>query len=238
MSKDTNSETKKNLATGASTAAGATIGAIIGSVVAPATAEAAEVVAVEPASPAQPAPHHQPAPQPAPAPVHEAPAASADHAPTTPHTEQTHVQPQPVQPETPVVNPEPPVVTPEPPVVDPEPLVVDPDPVVPGPQPEPTVHVLSFERVTDEDGTVMDVAVVEEDGHVLHVIDTDLDGYANLIGMDINNDNLIDGSEVVPVQGQAICMADFQNAAPSGAMYAQNDMPDFVNDADVDTFMA
>lgn len=126
------------------------------------------------------------------------------------------VKPEPVQP----VNPEPKPV----------------DPVQPDPEPE--VEVLSYDRVTNPDGSQMDIAVVNVEGQEVGFLDIDLDGKADLMMVDMNGDQQIQENEVTQVQDQNIAMQPFANAVGFNPQFAQNDLPDYVNDADVDTYNA
>ena len=55
---------------------------------------------------------------------------------------------------------------------------------------------------------------------------------------DANQNQVIDDGELVDVQGEGISMQPLQDAAGFDPLFAQNDLPDYVNDADVDSFMA
>lgn len=136
--------------------------------------------------------------------------------------------PQPTPEPTPAPKP-----TPQP---QPEPVPVTPEPPTPGPEPE--VEVLGYDRVTNEDGSQMDIAVLNVNGNEVGVIDANLDGEADALVCDINQNGVIEEGEMEIVQGQGIAMQPFQDAAGFNPQFAQNDLPDYVNDADVDTYMA
>lgn len=111
----------------------------------------------------------------------------------------------------------------------------------PEPEPEPAnneVEVLSFERVIDTSGSPMDVAILNVEGQQLHLIDADLDGVADFVGADLNNNQIIETSEIEDISSQGILMEPYRQAAIINSQYAQDDLPDYVNNADVDTFMA
>lgn len=142
--------------------------------------------------------------------------------------------------ETPTPNPTP---TPKPePQPEPKPEPPTPEPPTPEPPtPEPTtpeVEVLSYDRVTNDDGSQMDIAVVSVNGNEVGVLDVDLDGEADVLMCDLNGNGVIEDNEVQYVSGEGIAMQDFQNGAGFNPLYAENDLPDYVNDADVDTYMA
>lgn len=106
---------------------------------------------------------------------------------------------------------------------------------------EPTnndIEVLSYDRVTNEDGSQMDIAVLNVNGNEVGVIDANLDGEADALMCDLNQNGVIEEGEIEIVQGQGIAMQPLANAAGFNPQFAQNDLPDYVNDADVDTYMA
>lgn len=103
---------------------------------------------------------------------------------------------------------------------------------------EPEVEVVGYDRLTDEDGSQIDIAVLNVDGDEVGVLDANLDGEADLLINDANQDGVIDEGETQIVQGEGIAMQPFQDAVGFDPQYAQNDIPDYVNNADVDTYMA
>lgn len=106
---------------------------------------------------------------------------------------------------------------------------------------EPTnndIEVLSYDRVTNEDGSQMDIAVLNVNGNEVGVIDANLDGEADALMCDLNQNGVIEQGEIEIVQGQGIAMQPLADAAGFNPQFAQNDLPDYVNDADVDTYMA
>lgn len=113
-----------------------------------------------------------------------------------------------------------------------------PEPPTPEPEPEPEIEVLSYDRVINEDGSQVEIAVLNVNGNEVGVIDVDLDGEADILACDVNNDGVIDENEAEFVAGQGIEMQPLADAAGFNSQFAQNDLPDYVNDADVDTFMA
>lgn len=123
-----------------------------------------------------------------------------------------------------------------------------PEPEKPEPQkPEPTrepekptdeIEVIGYDRVTNEDGSQMDVAVLNVNGNEVGVVDVNLDGEADVIICDANQNGIIEEGEMQIIQGEGIAMQPFADAAGFKPQYAQNDLPDYVNDADVDTYMA
>ncbi len=114
-------------------------------------------------------------------------------------------------------------------------------PVGPEPIGEPQVRVLSDDVVLTEDGP-SEVALVEVDGQPILVADMNMDGEANLMAADLNENGMLDEGEVIDVTDQHIQMAQFHDPAQAGMdqYLASNDGidPDFVNDANVDDYLA
>ena len=136
--------------------------------------------------------------------------------------------------ETPVVSPvklEEPVrqepVKPEPPVEDP----VKPEP----PVEEPEIIIEGCEVVVNPDGTVMEVAALTIDGQDTLVIDGDLDGMADVIAVDMNGNETLDEGELMDVSGEGMAMAAFREQDYTLTAQAEDD---YVNNADVDDYMA
>ena len=113
------------------------------------------------------------------------------------------------------------------------------------------VEVVGYERIDDGTGGQMDVAVVDVDGNGLLIIDEDIDGYADWMAGDFNSDGQLQQDEFIDVRGQGISMEPLQEASnfvapdpepimPEPDPYvadADSDIPDYMNDADVDSFM-
>lgn len=142
------------------------------------------------------------------------------------------------------VEPEPePTPTPEPkpehkPETHPEHKPETPEPTKPEPEPTDTdIQVLSYETVTNEDGSQCDMAIVSVNGQGVAIIDVDQDGYADVMAADQNQNGQIDNNEVVDLQGQGIAMAPFK-AEFENNQVALNDGPDYINDGDVDSFLS
>lgn len=101
----------------------------------------------------------------------------------------------------------------------------------------PEIEVLGYERITDEVGNRMDAAVVSDHGHKITYLDTDLDNEANIKWTDFNNNDIPDSGEFQNIEEQHVDMHVFQQAAEYNPLYAQNDMPDYDNDANVGTLL-
>lgn len=136
--------------------------------------------------------------------------------------------------ETPVVSPvthEEPVrqepVKPEPPVEDP----VKPEP----PVEEPEIIIEGCEVVVNPDGTMMEVAAMTIDGTAAMIIDGDMDGVADVIAVDMNGNEMLDEGELMDVSEDGMSMAMFREQ--DYTLTAQTE-DDYVNNADVDDYMA
>lgn len=125
---------------------------------------------------------------------------------------------------------------------DTEPKPVEPkteEPVKVEPPHEPEVEVLSYERITTDDGSQLDEAVVRVDGTLVVYADINLDGYADVMAADLNHDGQIDlETEAAVVQGEGISMQPFANATGFTPDLAENHLPDYVDEADTGDFMA
>lgn len=220
MKEETKKELKKNVVTGVSGVAGAAAGVVIGAAVTPEQAEAAEVEVEAVETPEEATSSHS--------------GASASHSSTAHVSHASHaVTPEPEPEPEPEPTPEP---TPEPePTPTPEP---EPTPT-PGPvDPTSEIEVLGYERVNNQDGTQSDIATVRVQDNIIGVVDADIDGKADVIICDVNNSGTLEQDEVQNVQSENIAMQPFQQAAGFQPDLAQNDLPDYDNNANVDEYMA
>ncbi len=216
MKEETKKELKKNVVTGVSGVAGAAAGVVIGAAVTPEQAEAAEVEVEAVETPEEATASHS--------------GASASHSSTAHVSHASHaVTPEPEPEPTPEPTPEPkPTPTPEP----------EPTPT-PGPvDPTSEIEVLGYERVNNQDGTQSDIATVRVQDNIIGVVDADIDGKADVIICDVNNSGTLEQDEVQNVQSENIAMQPFQEAAGFQPDLAQNDLPDYDNNANVDEYMA
>ncbi len=216
MKEETKKELKKNVVTGVSGVAGAAAGVVIGAAVTPEQAEAAEVEVEAVETPEEATASHS--------------GASASHSSTAHVSHTSHaVTPEPEPEPTPEPTPEPkPTPTPEP----------EPTPT-PGPvDPTSEIEVLGYERVNNQDGTQSDIATVRVQDNIIGVVDADIDGKADVIVCDVNNSGTLEQDEVQNVQSENIAMQPFQQAAGFQPDLAQNDLPDYDNNANVDDYMA
>lgn len=109
----------------------------------------------------------------------------------------------------------------------------------PAPQPAPQEHeveVLGYETIANQDGSLSDVAVVSVDGQAMLVADVDRNGVADLIICDANANGEIEEGECVDISSEGVPMDPFMNAAIGNTEVAQEQ--DYVNDADVNDYMA
>lgn len=118
----------------------------------------------------------------------------------------------------------------------------DPDPVIPEPEPtpDPEIEVVSYETVTNEDGSQMDVAVVNAQGQPVIIADVDQNGYADVMASDLNNNGQLDNGEIIDISHENIAMQPLQEAANMGGSdtLAQTNDIDYINDANVDDYIA
>ena len=108
------------------------------------------------------------------------------------------------------------------------------------PRPESEIEVVSYETVTNEDGSQMDVAVVNAQGQAVMIADVDQNGVADIMASDLNYNGQLDNGEIVDVSDQNIAMQPLQDAGNMNGnnMVAQTGEPDYINDANVDDYIA
>lgn len=103
------------------------------------------------------------------------------------------------------------------------------------PQVEP--EVLAYETVSGADGSQMDVAVVSVGGQAVGVYDVNQDGTADLLVADENNNQQIEENEIHDISSENVSMQALHDD-----YMAQNDPsmqgPDYINDGNVDNYMA
>ena len=106
-----------------------------------------------------------------------------------------------------------------------------------------TVQVVAFHTTTNEDGSHSNVAVLSDGTNHLALIDADQDGIADVMVADVNHDGQICDEEVADIHDQNIVMPSNPDVFNAGmedpSLMAQNaGCPDYVNNADVDSYMA
>ncbi len=101
------------------------------------------------------------------------------------------------------------------------------------------LEIVGYERVTNDDGSQMDVATaMADEGAPILFVDTDLDSCADVAICDMDGDGNITENEVIDIRDHQVDMHPMMDAADFSAEYAAGDMPDYVNDADVDSYMS
>ena len=116
---------------------------------------------------------------------------------------------------------------------DPEPAP-EPDPVEPANEPE--IVVEGFETSVLEDGSQVDVAYLRIDGQEALLADFDQDGQADFLAADMDGDGWFSEDEIFDVEGHGISMEPFSQ--PAGETLLASVDGDYVNDANVDNYMA
>ena len=209
MKEKKNSELKSNVISGMSSTVGAAAGVVAGSVIS-SEVNAAEIPV---------------------APEEEQEIAVVSSQPSRTGGSTTHHDPTPTPEPTQIPTTEPEdTQTPEP----------RPDGPNGGTPEEPEVEVVSYDTITNEDGSQMDVAVVNVQGQDVLIADVDPDGVADIMAADLNNNGQLDDGEIVDISDQNIAMQPLQEAAnmSGNEMLAQTDDVDYINDANVDDYIA
>lgn len=98
------------------------------------------------------------------------------------------------------------------------------------------IRVLGVEAVQNEDGQIMNIALVEREGDQALLVDVDNNGAIDVLLHDDNGDRQLQESEIHDISGAGIEVSDLIQAQASqqgDILYtAEDDMPDYVNDAD------
>lgn len=98
------------------------------------------------------------------------------------------------------------------------------------------IRVLGVEAVQNENGQIMNIALVECEGDQALLVDVDNNGTIDVLLHDDNRDGMLQESEVYDISGAGLEVADLlqaQAAQEGDVFYASNDdMPDYINDAD------
>ncbi len=98
------------------------------------------------------------------------------------------------------------------------------------------IRVLGVEAVQNEQGQIMNVALVENNGDQALLIDVDNNGTIDVLLHDDNSDGILQESEVYDISDARLEVADLLQAqvAQQGDIYyaSTDDMPDYINDAD------
>lgn len=101
--------------------------------------------------------------------------------------------------------------------------------------PDNEVQIVGVHEATMEDGSVATFGEMNVHGQEVFVVDVDHDGTFDIMMSDMNNDGTISENEMANIQDQGMTVADFQQSMQSSTdnYLANNDMPDYTNDADV-----
>ena len=169
--------------------------------------------AAESIEPVKPGPIHRPGSEPSK--HHEQHHPTTNDKPTDEHIEPTSEQ-DPIEPEP----------------TEPDPIVVEPEPI------DGEIEVISYERVSTDDGNEIDVAFVRVDGEEMVFADLDLDGAADVMAFDENGEGEVGDNEYFNVCGMGVSMAPFQENSGFDPLLTSNNEPDYTNDADVSSYMA
>lgn len=82
---------------------------------------------------------------------------------------------------------------------------------VPVTGPEGELHVVDYGMIANEDGDVIEGAILEKDGTMAGIFDTDLDGEGDMLWVDLNDNKMMDdGDYYENIQGEGIAMNDLQ----------------------------
>ena len=102
------------------------------------------------------------------------------------------------------------------------------------------MNVIGYEVVQDEDGSEAAIATLEHNGQIIYIADTDNDGYANLMASDVNENGHFDQGEAIDITEDQMAMAPLQQAYEEGLIAQQeiDNGPDYINDGNVDDYMA
>lgn len=106
------------------------------------------------------------------------------------------------------------------------------------------LQVLGVSDVQNEDGSMMQTAIITDGQYIGAVIDVDYDGTADIVAVDHNQNQQIEEGEVFDVSNENIQMQDFQDAHVAQqdmmqqeqehlAYNASDDQPDYCNNADI-----
>ena len=95
---------------------------------------------------------------------------------------------------------------------------------------------MTYETISNEDGSQMELSVVSVDGQEMGIYDVNLDGTADLLAVDENNNQQIEENEIYDISSENLSMQALHND-----YMTQNDPSmqgsDYINDGDVDNYM-
>ena len=108
------------------------------------------------------------------------------------------------------------------------------------PQDELQMTVLSYETVTTEDGSQVDVVTVDVEGRDGVIVDVDRDGTADVMVVDVNQNGQVEDEEVFDISEEHLAMEIFQPENPMGddsLLALRGEGPDYINTANVDGYV-
>lgn len=111
------------------------------------------------------------------------------------------------------------------------------DQVPPSDDDMPEISVLGYETVINDDGSQSDVAVISIDGQEAQLIDSNQDGNADMLMVDVDGNGDIDSDEILNIEDEGISMSGFQTDVLGDSHSLVADA-DYINDANVDDYMA
>lgn len=110
-------------------------------------------------------------------------------------------------------------------------------------EPQPAdneVQILGVETVDVGDGSSVTMGYAEVNGEEVFVVDVDQDGEFDRLVVDANHDGELTPDEVANIEGQGLMVDDWAQQAQmhdaNDVYLADNGMPDYTNDADVNSF--
>ena len=94
--------------------------------------------------------------------------------------------------------------------------------------------------VSHDDATGDNVVSMTVGGHGAILVDVDNNNTIDIMAMDVNDDGQVSENEIADVSDQGLTIDQFGTPTdPAGNMYASNDdLPDYVNDANIDCYDA
>ena len=124
-----------------------------------------------------------------------------------------------------------------------EPEVVEAVSEEPVPQQDVEVQILGVENVPLGDGSSVTMGYAEANGLDVVVVDVDQDGMFDQMYVDVNGDGEVSDNEFTGIQGEGLSVADWAQQSeaqpdPNDVYLADNQMPDYINDADMGDFVS
>lgn len=105
--------------------------------------------------------------------------------------------------------------------------------VIDGLDTDPKVDVLQYGAISDNEGNTMDIAILNINGEPAAIIDTDTDGYADILHV---NDDTCSG-QLIDVATESISMDVLQDDYNQLQETYAEDNADYTNNADTSDFM-